>query len=94
MAAVLARIFLTFPNVFSLEKLEDLYAFSYTPKDENLTRSAGWALFDIRSEYARMGLPSDDWFLNNCNKDYQVGLQCTCTCTSDLKPRASFLRSV
>lgn len=54
------------------EKLEDLYAFSYSPQSEKLTRSAGWALFDIQSEYARMGLPNDEWCFSTLNKDYQM----------------------
>ena len=41
---------------------------------ENLTRSAGWALFDLHSEYARMGLPNSAWCCSSLNKDYQVGL--------------------
>ena len=54
-------------------KLEDLYAFSYNPLSEKLTRSAGWALFDIQSEYARMGLPNSEWCCSTLNKDYKVG---------------------
>lgn len=54
------------------EKLEDLYAFSYNPQSEQLTRSAGWALFDIKSEYARMGLPNNEWCCSHINKDYKV----------------------
>ncbi|XP_078370553.1 phosphatidylinositol-3,5-bisphosphate 3-phosphatase MTMR6-like isoform X2 [Oculina patagonica] len=54
------------------EKLEDLYAFSYNPQTEKLTRSAGWALFDIQSEYARMGLPNNEWCCSSLNKDYQI----------------------
>ena len=56
-----------------VEKLEDLYAFSYNPLSEKLTRSAGWALFDIQSEYARMGLPNSEWCCSTLNKDYKVG---------------------
>ncbi|XP_073252386.1 phosphatidylinositol-3,5-bisphosphate 3-phosphatase MTMR6-like [Porites lutea] len=54
------------------EKLEDLYAFSYNPLSEKLTRSAGWALFDIQSEYARMGLPNSEWCCSTLNKDYKI----------------------
>ena len=59
-----------------VEKLEDLYAFSYNPLSEKLTRSAGWALFDIQSEYARMGLPNSEWCCSTLNKDYKVGNVC------------------
>ena len=59
---------------FFAEKLEDLYAFSYNPQSEKLTRSAGWALFDIQSEYARMGLPNEEWCVSTLNKDYQVDI--------------------
>jgi len=54
------------------ENLEDLYAFSYSPQSEKLTRSAGWALFDIKSEYARMGVPSDLWIATSANQNYEV----------------------
>ena len=60
-----------------LEKLEDLYAFSYHPRSEKLTQSAGWALFDIQSEYARMGLPNSEWCCSSLNKDYQVSSELT-----------------
>ncbi|EDO34710.1 predicted protein [Nematostella vectensis] len=54
------------------EKLEDLYAFSYSPQTEKLTQSAGWALFDIKSDYTRMGVPSDLWTATQLNKDYEL----------------------
>ncbi|KAK3728847.1 hypothetical protein QZH41_020231 [Actinostola sp. cb2023] len=54
------------------EKLEDLYAFSYSPQSEKLTRSAGWALFDIKSEYARMGVPSELWTATTTNRGYKI----------------------
>ena len=58
--------------IFVTEKLEDLYAFSYSPQSEKLTRSAGWALFDIKSEYARMGVPSELWTATTTNRGYKV----------------------
>ncbi|XP_031549865.1 myotubularin-related protein 6-like [Actinia tenebrosa] len=54
------------------EKIEDLYAFTYSPQTEKLTKTAGWALFDIKSEYARMGLPSDLWTSTSMNNDYKL----------------------
>ncbi|XP_015777471.1 PREDICTED: myotubularin-related protein 6-like [Acropora digitifera] len=54
------------------ENLEELYAFSYNPMSEKLTRSAGWALFDVQSEFARMGLPNSQWCCSSVNKEYQV----------------------
>lgn len=54
------------------EKLEDLHAFSFNPQSEQVTQSAGWALFDIKSEYARMGLPNNEWCCSHINKDYKV----------------------
>ena len=59
-------------SFFISENLEDLYAFSYNPMSEKLTRSAGWALFDVRSEFARMGLPNSEWCCSSVNKEYQV----------------------
>ena len=67
-----------FQFLFITEKLEDLYAFSYNPQSEQLTRSAGWALFDIKSEYARMGLPNNEWCCSHINKDYKVRLSSIC----------------
>lgn len=54
------------------ENLEELYAFSYNPMSEKLTRSAGWALFDVQSEFARMGLPNSEWCCSSVNKEYQI----------------------
>ncbi|KAK2563495.1 Myotubularin-related protein 8 [Acropora cervicornis] len=39
---------------------------------EKLTRSAGWALFDVQSEFARMGLPNSQWCCSSVNKEYQI----------------------
>ena len=61
-------------SFFISENLEELYAFSYNPMSEKLTRSAGWALFDVQSEFARMGLPNSQWCCSSVNKEYQVCL--------------------
>lgn len=66
------EIFTCLLSLSNPENLEDLYAFSYNPMSENLTRSAGWALFDLHSEYARMGLPNSAWCCSSLNKDYQM----------------------
>ena len=53
------------------ERLDDLYAFHYTASDITL-RHVGWNLYDIQSEYLRMGVPNDHWILSHINKDYEV----------------------
>ena len=64
----------TFFNSYFSEKLQDLYAFSYSPQDEKLTQSAGWALFDMQSEYARMGVPNNEWAYSSINSNYKVSI--------------------
>ena len=55
------------------ERLEDLYAFNYKPHaQDTLTRQAGWALFDISSEYSRMNIPNNEWVHTTINVDYKV----------------------
>ena len=57
------------------EKLEDLYAFNYKPHaQDTLTRQAGWALFDISSEYSRMNIPNNEWVHTTINVDYKVSV--------------------
>lgn len=52
-------------------ELEDLYAFHYTAPDIH-DRLQGWDVFDVQSEYLRMGVPNPNWVLTNINKDYEV----------------------
>ena len=51
--------------------LEDLYAFHYTDH-EIKNKSEGWDLFDIQSEFLRMGVPNENWVLSRINMKYEV----------------------
>lgn len=51
---------------------EELYAFSYNPKQNDKQREEGWQLIDLAAEYERMGVPSDQWQLTDVNREYKV----------------------
>lgn len=51
---------------------EELYAFSYNPKQNDQQREEGWQLIDLVAEYERMGVPCDQWQLTDVNRDYKV----------------------
>ncbi|KAK6486291.1 myotubularin-related protein 6-like [Huso huso] len=51
---------------------DDLYAFSYNPKQSEQQRVGGWQLIDLASEYERMGVPCDHWQLTDVNRNYKV----------------------
>nr|XP_040022925.1 myotubularin-related protein 6 [Gasterosteus aculeatus aculeatus] len=51
---------------------EELYAFSYNPKQSDQQRDEGWQLIDLGAEFERMGVPCDQWQLTNVNRDYKV----------------------
>ncbi|XP_058897980.1 myotubularin-related protein 6 isoform X2 [Kogia breviceps] len=53
-------------------KYEDLYAFSYNPKQNDSERLRGWQLIDLAEEYKRMGLPNSNWQLSDANRDYEI----------------------
>ncbi|XP_007495294.1 myotubularin-related protein 6 isoform X2 [Monodelphis domestica] len=53
-------------------KYEDLYAFSYNPKQNESERVQGWQLIDLTEEYRRMGIPSLSWQLSDANRDYKI----------------------
>ncbi|KAM3935268.1 phosphatidylinositol-3,5-bisphosphate 3-phosphatase MTMR6 [Leptodactylus fuscus] len=53
-------------------RYEDLYAFSYNPKQKEAERVLGWQCIDLKDEYERMGLPNDYWKLSDVNRDYKV----------------------
>uniref|UniRef100_A0A8C0E4U9 Myotubularin related protein 6 n=1 Tax=Balaenoptera musculus TaxID=9771 RepID=A0A8C0E4U9_BALMU len=53
-------------------KYEDLYAFSYNPKQNDSERLRGWQLVDLTEEYKRMGLPNSNWQLSDANRDYKI----------------------
>uniref|UniRef100_A0A8C8DVP9 Myotubularin related protein 6 n=1 Tax=Oryzias sinensis TaxID=183150 RepID=A0A8C8DVP9_9TELE len=51
---------------------EELYAFSYNPKQNDQEREEGWQLIDLGAEFERMGVPCDQWQLTDVNRDYKV----------------------
>ncbi|KAL6097987.1 mtmr6 [Pungitius sinensis] len=51
---------------------EELYAFSYNPKQSDRQREEGWQIIDLGAEFERMGVPCDQWQLTNVNRDYKV----------------------
>ncbi|XP_072467845.1 phosphatidylinositol-3,5-bisphosphate 3-phosphatase MTMR6 isoform X2 [Notamacropus eugenii] len=53
-------------------KYEDLYAFSYNPKQNESERVQGWQLIDLAEEYRRMGVPNLNWQLSDANRDYKI----------------------
>ncbi|XP_032960642.1 myotubularin-related protein 6 isoform X2 [Rhinolophus ferrumequinum] len=53
-------------------KYEDLYAFSYNPKQNDSERLRGWQLIDLAQEYKRMGVPNSNWQLSDANRDYKI----------------------
>lgn len=57
-----------------LAKYEELYAFSYNPKQNESQQVKGWQLIDLAEEYKRMGVPNDYWQLSDANRDYKVSV--------------------
>ncbi|XP_003796761.1 myotubularin-related protein 6 isoform X1 [Otolemur garnettii] len=53
-------------------KYEDLYAFSYNPKQNDSEQLQGWQLIDLAEEYERMGLPNTHWQLSDANREYKI----------------------
>ncbi|XP_026861170.2 myotubularin-related protein 6 isoform X1 [Electrophorus electricus] len=51
---------------------DELYAFSYNPKQNEQQREVGWQLIDLTAEFERLGLPCDQWQLSDVNRDYKV----------------------
>lgn len=52
--------------------VEDLYGFAYNSGSEDLPRETGWLLFDLQTEFERMGVPNESWTMTTLNKDYEV----------------------
>jgi myotubularin-related protein 6/7/8 len=49
-----------------------LYAFHYSPQAKKFDRSTGWDIFEHEKEFARMGIPNENWRYSSLNKDYQL----------------------
>nr|XP_034354948.1 myotubularin-related protein 6 isoform X2 [Arvicanthis niloticus] len=62
-------------------KYEDLYAFSYNPKQNDTERLNGWQLIDLAAEYERMGVPNANWQLSDVNREYKAAI---CRCSQPL----------
>ncbi|XP_077861833.1 phosphatidylinositol-3,5-bisphosphate 3-phosphatase MTMR6-like [Saccoglossus kowalevskii] len=52
--------------------LEDLYAFHYNSPNLQISKSSGWNLFDMETDYSRMGIPNDNWCVSSVNKNYDI----------------------
>ncbi|XP_028582187.2 phosphatidylinositol-3,5-bisphosphate 3-phosphatase MTMR6 isoform X1 [Podarcis muralis] len=53
-------------------RYDELYAFSYNPKQKEEERVQGWQLIDLAEEYNRMDVPNSDWQLSDANRDYKI----------------------
>ncbi|XP_008823214.1 myotubularin-related protein 6 isoform X2 [Nannospalax galili] len=53
-------------------RFEDLYAFSYNPKQNDSERLNGWQLINLAEEYERMGVPNSNWQLSDANREYKI----------------------
>ncbi|XP_065059057.1 myotubularin-related protein 6-like [Rhopilema esculentum] len=66
------NVYSTLDELSSPSSLEDLYAFHYSPKEDKLLQSAGWQLYDVTTEFHRMGTPPEFWVESKLNKDYKL----------------------
>ncbi|XP_067903498.1 myotubularin-related protein 8 [Heterodontus francisci] len=53
-------------------EFEELYAFSYNPKQKEMDRGIGWKTIDIKEEFHRMGVPNDHWEQTDVNEGYET----------------------
>ncbi|XP_018421880.1 PREDICTED: myotubularin-related protein 6 [Nanorana parkeri] len=53
-------------------RFDDIYAFSYNPKQNETERILGWQCINLKEEYQRMGVPNSHWQLTDVNRDYKV----------------------
>ncbi|GFO09174.1 myotubularin-related protein 8 [Plakobranchus ocellatus] len=52
-------------------EISRLYAFNYT-SNESLEKPYGWDMFDLQSEFMRMGAPNQHWVITNLNSQYEL----------------------
>ncbi|XP_071086998.1 phosphatidylinositol-3,5-bisphosphate 3-phosphatase MTMR6-like isoform X1 [Haliotis cracherodii] len=64
-------IFTSLQELSRPANIEKLYAFHFLVSD-NTTKSYGWDLYDIQTEYLRMGVPNENWSLTSLNKEYEL----------------------
>nr|XP_033805203.1 myotubularin-related protein 6 [Geotrypetes seraphini]XP_033805204.1 myotubularin-related protein 6 [Geotrypetes seraphini] len=53
-------------------RYDELYAFSYNPKQSESERALGWQLINLAEEYHRMGVLNSNWHLSDANEDYKI----------------------
>lgn len=51
---------------------------------DDIAKSAGWDMFDLRDEYKRMRVPNEHWVLCTANKDYDVCFYFSNICLKNL----------
>ncbi|KRY77383.1 Myotubularin-related protein 6 [Trichinella pseudospiralis] len=52
--------------------IEDLPAFCFVPEMKDLMQSEGWNEINMYDDYARLGLPNDNWTISDLNKNFEV----------------------
>ncbi|XP_071951261.1 phosphatidylinositol-3,5-bisphosphate 3-phosphatase MTMR6-like [Antedon mediterranea] len=53
-------------------RLGDLYAFHYKSASIDTPISEGWGIMDMEMEYARMGIPNENWHRSGINDNYHI----------------------
>ncbi|XP_057314336.1 myotubularin-related protein 6-like [Hydractinia symbiolongicarpus] len=66
-----ADVFDTIIQLSNPVKIEDLFAFHYHAPEE-LTKIAGWSLYDAQTEFRRMEVPQHLWMLTKLNNEYKL----------------------
>ncbi|XP_066515852.1 myotubularin-related protein 7b isoform X2 [Hoplias malabaricus] len=54
------------------ERYTELYCFSFQPNLDKEEREKAWSFLDLRSEFSRMGIPSNLWHITPANHEYRV----------------------
>ena len=57
-------------------KTEELYAFSYNPREDQLTQQEGWDLFGLNNQFLQMGLPTRFWKISRINNEFGEIIRC------------------
>lgn len=53
-------------------KYDDLYAFNYSPKEEDLPKNSGWNVYNALAEFNRMEVPIELWVASSMNENYKL----------------------
>ncbi|OUC48448.1 hypothetical protein D917_01191 [Trichinella nativa] len=51
--------------------IDDLPAFCFVPEMKDLMQSEGWNEINMYDDYARLGLPNDNWTISDLNKNFE-----------------------